>query len=154
MRVWKGPVVTVAAGMALIAAAGCGGSEDSAASALGKAAFVKRASAACLDQRGNAFEKVVAYEKKHNSDGVPPAKLTNDAMKAAVLSTVEAEIAALEKLRVPAGEEEAFEAINALMHDALDKAKGEEKLAKVEAAFRGLDWQLRKFGLPACAKNG
>jgi hypothetical protein len=148
-------MLIVAVAVTLVAAgAGCGASEDSDPPGLSRAVFVKRASAACLDQREHSFEKIVAYEKKHRSDGVTAAELTNDAMNAAVLSTVEAEIAALGKLHVPAREEEAFEGINALMHDALDKAKGEEKLAKVEAAFRGLDWQLRKFGLPACAKNG
>jgi hypothetical protein len=173
MRIGPKQAVSLVAAIAMIAGAfGCGGGGDSSgsssgknssasssteisnASTLSKATFVKRASAACLEQREDTLERVPVYEKRHRSDGLSPHELTESALKAAVLSTVEAEIAALEKLGAPAGEEEAIEGINALLHDALIKAKGEEKLTKVEGAFQGVDTQLRKFGLPACAKNG
>ncbi len=158
-----GPKMTLIAAVAIASAAlgsGCGGGNPSTASSpegvstASNAAYIKQANAACLAQRENSLERVAAYEKQHSSESLPRHVLAENALKAAVLSTVEAEIAALEKLESPAGEEEAIEAINALLHDALDKAKGEEGLANVEGAFRSVDRQLRRYGLSACAKNG
>jgi hypothetical protein len=154
MRLWATPIVA----LALVAVGvGCGGgSEDSGSSALSKAVFVKRASAACLDPRESALEKVVAYEKKHKSDGRPPAELADDAMKAAVLSTVEAEIAALEKLGMPEGDEKQIETIMAALRSAVQKGQNsaQAKVAEVEDNFKPADQLLRSYGLPACAKNG
>jgi hypothetical protein len=156
-------LVAVVAMAAVAVGAGCGGggasdseSSGGSASSLSKAAFIRRASAACLDPREDTLEKVIAYQKRHQSDGVSQQVLSENAMKAAILSTVEAEIAALEKLGGPAGGEDQVEAIMAALRNAVKKGKSsaQAKVAQVEDNFKGADQMLRRYGIPACAKNG
>lgn len=120
-----------------------------------KATFVKKASAACQQQRQGALERVAAYQAKHRGEGRSEAELTEDALKAVVLSTVAAEVAALRKLEPPSGEEREFEAVLAAVERDLEQAQkssANSSSDEVEGSFGASSKKLGQFGIPSCAK--
>jgi hypothetical protein len=165
VRIWfKAPVVAVVVFSALTLGIGCGGGGSSASTgsvneegsaSVGKAAFVKQADAVCLQKREKTLARVGPYEKKHEGEGLSEAALVRNAIKAAVLVTLEQEIAALAKLQAPAEDAEEFEAIIADLRSALDEAReANTKTSKeVENIFLPVDKELRAYGLTGCTKN-
>ena len=152
---------------------GCGGGDDSSstsgstatesstvASSGDKAEFIKAAEALCLKKRQGSFERIAAYEKKHGSEGLPPAVLGQKAIRAVVLATIDEEIDGLRALEPPAGEEEEVEALLASLQKTLEKARSRTKklavqqapAALISAVFHAADKELKAYGLLACAK--
>lgn len=146
-------------------AVGCGGG-DSSSSAGGstettsspeKEAFVKGANAACSKARTGDLNKVGVYEKAHRSQGLSETELSEDAFKAALLSTVEAEIAGMRKLAIPKGDEEEVEQFLSELEREASEARREEKtesLEEIEKRFATSDKELRAYELTECTKNG
>lgn len=174
----------VAIAIVAVTAVGCGGGSDSTSSSssagggtsssaeggsssLSKEEFVKQANAACLEARENSFAKIAAYEQHHRSQGLPQPILTQNAVRAVLLSTIEAEIPALRALGAPAGEEEKVEAMLAAQQAALEKAqklrnkhyslqaaKGFQASVEIENDFGGPDKEFVAYGLTSCIKKG
>jgi hypothetical protein len=160
-----------AAGAIAAIAMGCGGGGDSASgSAAGsssaggisaaKAKFIKEADALCTKAREGSFEKIAAYEKKHRSEGLPNAVRGQKAIRAVVLSIIEAEIEGIRSLEAPAGDEEEIETILASLQKTLEKAKNRTKklavgsapAAIISAQFVAADKELQAYGLTSCTK--
>jgi hypothetical protein len=161
--VGAGLKTTLAAAMAIAALVmmmGCGGGEESSSAGdgsptLSKAAFIKRAGIVCYRARKGAFERVAAYSNKHRSEGLPEAVLTKKAIRAGLISTFDAELAALRKLGAPDGEGEEVEAILASLQTSLDEAKEWKKKSfdEVEDYFVDADKKLQDYGLTRCKKK-
>jgi hypothetical protein len=165
---------TLLAAMAVaVVAVGCGGgggstsgseSESSASDSTGggssspaKAAFIKQASAACVGARGGTLKKVAAYQLAHKSEGQSAAVLAKQAVTAALLSTIAAEIAALEAVAPPEGDEAEVDAIlTALQSDLKEAKEGKNKAYdEVEDYFAvDSDKKMRAYGLDECVKQG
>lgn len=128
------------------------GSATGGASRSSKAAFVKRANAACLENQEGALERLAAYEKGHRSDGLTKAELTEKAIRAVELSTIESEIAAIRALGpAPEGDTAAIKAIVAALEKDLAAAKESKNSSKeVEDYFLDADKMLQDFGISGC----
>lgn len=158
-------VLATALGVALIAA-GCGDDDENgsasasgdglATSSLGKAEYVKQASAACVKERDNLLAKVNAYLEKHDSKNADEGVVLAGMYKAVVLPTVEAEIAAVRKLGAPEGDEDEIEAILAAQQKAVDEArqiKSAKTLEELEDPFMPASKMYRDYGFTACTNS-
>ena len=142
---------------------GCGGSETrtSASDSGGggstpasKAGFVKRASAICARDREGTLERVGAYQERHSSEGLSEAALRKESIISALSSTIQKEIADLNEVPLPRGEEKQVEAILSATRAALDNAK-ESKVKspkKFDGYFVDVNQKLREYGLKECRK--
>lgn len=143
-------------------AVGCGGGGDSksapssTAQRIGKLAYAKKASEACIEERSDSATAIQAYEKKHRSEGLPEAVLATNAYKTVLLSTIEAEVAALRKLGPPTGDTGQLKAIFDRLQAAIDaeRAKKSKSIAEIEAGFTKTDEELERYGLTECTKIG
>lgn len=143
-------VAVIAVGVAMMGCGSDGGDSDS----LSKAEFVKQANESCREKRVDAVKRVTAYFKRHKSDGLSEAELSQRALRAGVVSTIEAEIAALNALQPPAEDAEEVDALVASLERTLTKAKGQAKTdEQVERSFIGVDKALRRYGLTQCTKS-
>jgi len=108
-----------------------------------KAAFIRKASAACTRAREEAFKQVSGSGNAKNS------------LEAVVLATLQAEIAAIGALPPPAGDEGEIEGIVAEMQATLDDARRMKNASstEIEALFGDTDKQLEAYGLAACSKS-
>lgn len=154
-------MTTLIAAIGIVAVAlGCGGDDDSssadaAGDSLGKAAFVKQANEACLEEREDSFEQVAAYQKKHRGEGGSQEEQMRRAIRAVLLSTIAAEIADLEALGMPEGDEQQVEAILASLEDAHEEAEEQTKTdpsKEVEDYFGAANKKLAGYGLESCQK--
>jgi len=130
-------------------------SEGGEGGSAGKKAFATQAAAACQRERESALQRVGIYKAKHESEGLSESELTEEALKAVVLETVEGELSALRKLEPPAGEEQQFEAILAGLEAELEKAKKKAPKSSaqaVEDSFPKSSRELARLGIPGCAK--
>lgn len=141
-------------------AVGCGGGGDSksastsTAQRLGKLAFARKASIACIEKRANSATAIQAYEKKHRSEGLPHAVLAANAYKTVLLATIEAEVVALRKLGPPAGDTGQLQTIFDHLQAAIDAARATKSIstAEIEASFVKTDEELERYGLTECTK--
>lgn len=154
------------AAIAIVAiAAGCGGGDGSASSSTGassaaRASFVKKAVLVCSRAREGGFDRLAAYQKKHRADQLPKAVVTQNAFRAVLLATIKAEIAGLEALEAPAGDEKTIEAMLASLHKAFDEgtkvtkmAHGQTPAHQIVARFAAADKELHAYGLTGCTKK-
>jgi hypothetical protein len=153
-----GLAIAVAA-VALGCGGGSGGSSSSSSAAgsptIGKAEFIKRASAACREQRADLAERASRYLGGRASKGESPA-LVYGLVHFVVLPTIETEITKIRRLPQPAGEEPGVEAMLAAEDLATDKVATMRRIpsmAAIYSRFGEAEQQFRAFGLPACA-NG
>ncbi len=139
--------------------AGCGGdSDDSSASSgnevtvttssLSKPEFIKQASAACERQRKNIANESIGYLVKHETKGATRedeaesfAKMT----KVVIIPIIENEIAEIQKLGAPSGDEDEIEAFLTSEQEGID---GVSKLSHIVSRF-----QMERFFAPS-AKIG
>lgn len=169
--------LVVAAVIAMAAlAVGCGGgsssgsSSDSASTSAGgatsasttqsgtggplsKAEFVKQASAACLEEGEEVINELIVYTEKHGSEGLAQPKLLAKGVKVVLLPTIEAEIAAVQKLEAPArdaGKIEAMLAEQQAVVDQLRKANKVGSFGEVENRFKAVSKKLKNYGFTAC----
>jgi hypothetical protein len=123
----------------------------------GDSAFVKEANDVCRQARQGSFEKLEKYRAAHKSDGLSPNELTNKAINAVLLETIEEEIAGLEALAPQAEDPGQIEGIVAEMEatlgEAQAKANNEAGFAEIEALFAGEDKTLESLGLSECSKS-
>jgi hypothetical protein len=130
--------------------------DDVSTTTLSKGEFIEQAGAACLRQRAEIQEKLSSYSEKHSDDDLAPAVLLANSLKAVAVPVVEAELAAIEKLGAPAGDEEEISAILAAERDAVVQARKMQKaktIATFEKYFAEADRKLKKYGLDSCAKS-
>lgn len=159
-------VVLLAATIAVVAA-GCGGgdsgdstsassSSEEGSGAPSRAVFIEQANEVCLEKREGTLEKVAAYQNAHRSDGLSRAALAKAAVRAALLSTIATEAAALQALQAPAGGEGEVEAILATLERELGEARREahDNYDEVEDYFADSDREMREYGLVECQKQG
>jgi hypothetical protein len=128
---------------------------EGSSSAPGNAELIKKAGAACTQARESAFRRIAAYRNRHRSDGLPETVLAENAARAALLSTIDAEIAAIRATAASVGGEETIEAIVAEMQKTLDEARAmkEASSAEIEDLFADTDDKLEAYGLTACSKS-
>lgn len=163
MNGWlKTTVGAALAGVVAVIATGCGTSDSSStpgsataeASSPSKAAFIAKANAACLHEIEGSLERVVDYQQKHRLEGLPQPVLVRRAVRPVLLSTIAAEIADIDRLEPPAGDEEEIEAILAAQRRALAEAKARTKsLEDAEDYFVAADRMLREYGIAHCEKG-
>jgi len=147
-------------------AAGCGGGGNSSTSAstggitvttssLGKAAFIKKAEAACDAERGKLIPEIDAYFKKYGSK-LPEPVLIVKMLQATLVPIVEAEIADVRKLGAPAGDEEEIAAMLAAQQKAVERVKKMKRAPATEAVesnFVGATKLYRAYGFDACTSS-
>ena len=122
-------------------------------SELSKAAFVKRASAACIREGKGLSGQASAYVRKHGSENLPESVALANLVKAVVLPSIEAQSAAVRKLGVPAGDEQEFEAIFAAQDDGIERLSRLDRIESikvVEDSFADFNKQLEDYGFTAC----
>jgi ethanolamine utilization protein EutP (predicted NTPase) len=151
--------ILLIAGIAIVAAlAGCGGGDDSGGtesvttSSLSKAQFIKKASAACRQERRGLVAEASAYLGKHSSDGPRPVVIA-DMGKAVMAPTVEAEVAAVRKLGAPAGDEEEVEAMLAADEKGIEEVKDlkeAKSIYQVVRHFYAASELFKAYGFSAC----
>jgi len=115
--------------------------------------FVEQGNAACAQQKSGASERLAIYIKVHKPEGLPEAELGKRALNVAIVSTAEAELAALRKLEPPASEKKKVEAALVAEEAAIKKGnKGETKLElpATENLFAASNRQLKALGLDKC----
>jgi hypothetical protein len=149
-----------------VVAIGCGNDDESSSasgsgtgesSSLTKAEFVKKANAACTEEREGGFERIAAYTEKHRSEGLPEALLAAKALKVTLLSMIGGELDALRQLEAPLGDEKEVEAMLTTIQAELEKAK-EVKLRPelppeaIEDKFPKANKLIRSYGLTSCIK--
>jgi hypothetical protein len=149
-------------------AVGCGGDDDSMSpsaasgqpanvtvttSSLSKEGFIKQASAACHREGKGLIGEVSAYLKKHRDDGLKERALQAHMVKAVVLPTVEASMAAVRELGAPAGDEEEVESLLVAQLEAVNEVRRLKKVAsfeEVEAHFAEAGDSFRDYGFRSC----
>ena len=122
-------------------------------SSLDKPEFIKKASAVCMKEREGLVEEVDSYLKKHEPEGKPQGLLFAQMVKAVLLPTIEAEVAAIRKLGAPSGDEEEVEAILAAQEQGVEEAKQLkrlESLEEVEGHFVVATERLFDYGFETC----
>jgi len=151
--------------IALVAAAvvatgsGCGGGGDSGASAAqgdtsDKATFLKLANAVCAKEGKDMIKEANGYAKRHSSEKLPEDVSFAKLVKAVVVPTVEAEIAAVRKLGGPPKDKKQIEATLAAQQAAADdvsKLKSLKSFDEVEEHFSKGTKRLKSYGLTECA---
>lgn len=157
--------ISLAAVVAIAAiAVGCGGGDSGSAtsagitvttSSLDKAAFLKKANAACSKEREKLIPAIEAYFKKYAAK-LPENVLIASMAKAAMVPTVEAEIAAVRKLGAPAGDEDEIATILAAQQKAVDQVKTLKKapsLEAVEGRFHRATKMYEAYGFASCMNS-
>lgn len=165
------PILVAMIASAALVVAGCGdddgGGSDSGSSAsgdagsvtvttssLGKPQFVKQANGACRRERLKLPSRIVAFENRSGSGDVTE-KYTG-MVKAALLPTIEGEVAKVSELGAPAGDEESVEAMLSAQVEAVEEAKQlseiefPDGLQKYFAEPRRL---MEDYGLSECSIN-
>lgn len=148
----------------VVLAGGCGSGGDSGANAgadgagvttssLSKTTYVKKASAACKEERKGLVQEASSYLGKHEKQGEPEAIAIANMAKAIVVPTIEAEIEAIRELGAPAGDEEEIEEILTALETGVDEVKQLDKAQSIETVldrFGTANVKLRSYGFTAC----
>lgn len=131
---------------ALIAAAGCGGSDSTDAS-ITKAQFVKQANTICEETEGEKLKLATEYLKKN------PGTEEVDLVVPAAVPPLQKQVRRIEALPFPEGDEaqvEAFlDAVNAGIKDT--EANPEDALKKGSNPFDKANSIAENYGLTVCA---
>lgn len=152
-------------------AGGAGGSSEAAAgknsesggsapevttSSLTKAQFVKRANAACREERSGMLGRLAAYQRENPAASDSQTERFDGAMRAVLLPTIEAETVKVAELGAPEGEEARVDAFLVAQQDALEEVEAQENLEsleQVESYFAEAGKLARQYGLDECS-NG
>lgn len=148
--------------------AGCGGDDGSASSgsgatvttsSLSKDEFVKQASAACTRARKNITNESLGYLQQHEAKGdsrADEAASFASMVKVVILPIIENEIAEIEKLGAPSGDEDEIEAFLASEQKGMDEVA---KLSRIVSRFQLERYFApsakigRAYGLEACVNS-
>jgi hypothetical protein len=160
-------LLACAAAVAAIAA-GCGGSDSSASSgdevtvttsSLSKDEFIKQASAACTRARKNITNESISYLQQHEAKGdsrADEAASFAKMVKVVIVPIIENEIAEIQKLGAPSGDEDEIEAFLS------SEQKGMKEVAKLghivsrfqlERYFAPSAKIGRAYGIEACVNS-
>jgi hypothetical protein len=124
-------------------------------SSLSKAAFIKKASAACVREGEGAMGKAAAYVEEHSGEGLPREVLIANTAKTVLLPIVEAQISAIRKLGAPAGDEEEIDSILDAQEMAVREVRGLKKVEAMTAMFveyfADVGRKFEAYGFKACA---
>jgi hypothetical protein len=132
---------------------GAGAPAKSETTLLSKAQFVQRASALCRRLTKRKLAKTEAYLEEQSAQGVSRPVLLADAAKAVLMPIVEARIAGIRKLGVPAGDEAEVEAMLAGQEEGIEQVKALKKFVEGESLlpyFAESNKLFESYGLSAC----
>jgi hypothetical protein len=133
-------------------AVGCG-DDDSSASSLTKAEFVKKADAMCERLAGESQGKLLAYINK-NVKGSGNETITKEQetelVETVVIPSVTEQIEELEALGAPEGDEEQIDALIEELEIALEKAESDTDRFTEAAPFAKSEKLAREYGLVNC----
>lgn len=139
---------------ALAILAGCGDEGGVETSALGKAAFIGKANAACERLGENSVTEDSAYQRKSEAEGASESVALAEMAEAVMVPAIEAKAEAIRSLGAPAGDEEKIESILAAEEEATAEIKD---LSEVDSIQVIIDYmgepnvKLYEYGLDACA---
>ena len=156
-------ILMVALGAALLSA-GCGGSDSSAesgrngitveAGSLSKAQFIKQADAICQKRVQEAHEAFEAFLKRHplnlGSGSPRQLRLMVNAVTTVIAPPLETQIAEVEDLGAPAGDEVKVSSILEATQAALRKGKTNPAVLIGGGAFAESSALARRYGLAVC----
>lgn len=156
-------VRTILLGIALAAAisaaalaSGCGSGEADEPATVTKPEYLKRANAACREERSGLDERVVEFLEISGGNGKPREVLIADLAHNVLLPTVENEMEAVRALRPPKGETGRIDRLLYLEESDLTRIvfmQRVKSIAAVKREFAESARLLTDYGLPACA-NG
>jgi hypothetical protein len=116
-----------------------------------KAEFIRQANSACARERSGLKERLSAFERFRAGEKPEPYA---DAVHFVLLPTIEEEIARVEELDPPGGEEERVDTILFAQKSTLDSLAVKQRVASIsfaEKAFAAPARMLRAYGLASCA---
>lgn len=122
-------------------------------SSLSKDEYVQKASAGCTKVRKGLTSKASAYISKVSPKGTSEAVIIAKLGKELIVPTVEAEMAVIQKLGAPVGDEEEIEAILAADQQAIDQVKELKKASSIEdvlGLFSDATKAIKGYGFKAC----
>lgn len=148
--------MAVAAGSLLVA--GCGDDGEAAApeittSSLTKAEFVQQGNSACVEEKEKLLGRAAAYKPPANAKQMSAAELLAMKLKAVIVPTVEGEMAAIQALGAPEGEEEAVGAILAAQQQGLEELSDVTAVQSVRGITNHFDEATKlaeRYGLANC----
>jgi hypothetical protein len=121
-----------------------------------QAAFIEEAGKACNRERQGLTEEMGVYLQKREASGTPDSVATADMFRVVLIPAVEAEMAAIEKLTIPAGDEQQIEAILAGERKAIAELKRLQRASSLGLffdRFKPTDQELLAYGLASCTKG-
>lgn len=145
--------------MAVTAAGtGCGNgtAETLSSSSLGRADFLKRANAACAQEKAEGRERAATILKLRRHNDETGEVVYADLVHFVFLPTIEAELVRIAELRPPLRDAQRIEEIMAAEKAAIDEVAVMKRIASIEAAkrhFIAAGKLFRDYGLSSCA-NG
>jgi len=140
---------------------GSGGSGSAAdtsvtTSSLTKVRFVNRVNAFCTREREELLERMGVYFQKHQSRGGVPAEVLPEANRAVYVPIIEAEIAKIQALGAPAGDEAEIEAFLGAQRKGVEELAAQKEVKsrfQIERIFKEAGDLARVYGLKACASG-
>jgi hypothetical protein len=151
------PVSLLVAATALVAGCGGGGNDDATAAPIGRAEFIKQASAICAKDRARLPSEVKAYLRYPSSKRKPAPVLNADIAHSILLPEIEEEIRKIEELGFPPGDKKRIGKMFSKARIAIDKGATTKRMQS-RNSFRKYfgeeaDGRYRNYGLEACT-NG
>lgn len=156
-------MLLVCAGLVATAIGGCGGNDnegasssiDVATSSLSKKQYVEKADEACREVKANLLPRVAAYERENQGSDADESAVFADRIEAVVLPLLEEEVAAVEELGAPAGDERRIEAMLIEKQEAIETVRRDIRSSEeMEAAFGRANREMSDYGLTACQVGG
>jgi hypothetical protein len=145
----------LAAALAVVPAAGCGGSDSTTTALIGKAEFIKKANAICTKDAKKMHADFVAFSTEHN-DNPSPSKSEYEEFIAKVIEPhMTRQISEIRALGTPKGDKRTAEEILSAVEEGLQKAKEKPELVTTHniEIFGKAIRLATAYGLAACAQT-
>lgn len=142
----------------VLTTAGCGGGsgDDSAASSPSKAEFIKKADAICSQAAKQTAAEFAAYAKKNQlSEGqkLKPSQYA-EIGETILIPALKRQIAEIEALGAPEGDEDVITSFIAAVNEAIQKAEAEPKAAQSpEKLLAKADKLVANYGFKVCGQR-
>jgi len=120
---------------------------------MSKAQFVKRANAACGQEKSGRIAQMEAYALRHRKEGKPESELFADLTTTLLLPTVEAESLKIAALGAPMGEEKEIEAFLDAQQEGIEEVAAMPDIKtfeEFEAAFAKAGKLMKAYGVFVC----
>jgi hypothetical protein len=132
--------------------AGCGGDSDSSTASISKAKFVKEASVACQKTENQIQRDYLAFLKTHSNVTKPTQAQYSELVSTVFVPNIEKEIAELQALGAPSGDEDQVEAFIDAREESIQIAEDNPQMLLTEGAkVTAKSAQIAKeYGLGAC----